>query len=84
MDIQKILAELREQRDQIAAVINAVERISFQQTPRRGRPPKWLREGRVRASENGTNGLANGSRASATPRRSAAIPMFAANGRVGG
>jgi hypothetical protein len=61
MDIQKILAELREQRDQVAAVIEALERISFQQKPRRGRPPKWLTVNRINASRNGNHVFLNGS-----------------------
>lgn len=60
MDIQKILAELREQRDQVAAVIEALEKISYQQAPRRGRPPKWLAVNRIDASKNGSNGSVNG------------------------
>jgi hypothetical protein len=73
MDIQKILADLREQRDQVAAVIEALERISFLPTPRRGRPPKWLTLNRINASKNGSNGSVNGS---------AGISTFAAtNGR---
>jgi hypothetical protein len=79
MDIQKILAELREQRDQVAAVIEALEKIAYQQAPRRGRPPKWLTVEHTNGSENGTNGLANGSRAVATPRKPAS-GVAAANG----
>jgi hypothetical protein len=68
MDIQKILAELREQRDQVAAVIEALEKIAFQQKPRRGRPPKWLTVNRINASQNGSNGFLNGSLPVAPPR----------------
>jgi hypothetical protein len=78
MDIQRILAELREQRDQVAAVIEALERISYQQTPRRGRPPKWLAVTRINASKNGSNGSANGSLPSATSRKTARNSTFAA------
>jgi hypothetical protein len=42
MDIQKILAGLREEREQIEDAIAALERIARQRAPRRGRPPKWL------------------------------------------
>ena len=71
MDIQKILAELREQRDQVAAVIEALEKISFQQQPRRGRPPKWLTVNCINASKNGSNGVLNGSIPLAPPRTAA-------------
>jgi hypothetical protein len=39
LDIQNILDELREQRDHVAALIEVLERISFEQTPRRAAPP---------------------------------------------
>ena len=79
MDIQKILAELREQRDQVAAVIEALERIAYQQAPRRGRPPKWLTVNGISATENGTNGTLNGSHPLAGPRK-AASTFAAASG----
>jgi hypothetical protein len=70
MDIQKILSGLREQRDQVVAVIEALERISHTQTPRRGRPPKWLTLHRVQASKNGVNGSMNGSLRLPDPKKS--------------
>jgi hypothetical protein len=79
MDIQKILAELREQRDQVAAVIAALEEMVYQQAPRRGRPPKWLTANRINAPKNGTNGSVNGSHPLATPRKPAST-FAAANG----
>jgi hypothetical protein len=60
MDIQKILTDLREQRDLVGAVIEALQRIAQQQTRRRGRPPKWLTAHRIQASKNGANGSVNG------------------------
>jgi hypothetical protein len=44
MDIQRVLADLREQRDRVEEAIVAFERIARRQVPRRGRPPKWLME----------------------------------------
>jgi hypothetical protein len=70
MDIQKILTGLREQRDQVSAVIEALERISDTQTPRRGRPPKWLTLHRIQASTNGVNGSMNGSLHLPDPKKS--------------
>jgi len=70
MDIQKILAGLREQRDQVSAVIEALEKISDTQTPRRGRPPKWLTLNRIEASKNGVNGSMNGSFHLPAPKKS--------------
>ena len=77
MDIQKILADLREQRDQVATVIEALERISYQQTPRRGRPPKWLTVNRVKAANNGSNGSVNGSLPLALSKHAARNSTFA-------
>jgi hypothetical protein len=66
MDIQKILADFRLQRDLVNSVIEALQRIAQQQTPRRGRPPKWLTMNRIHTMKNGSNGslaaTTNGSR----------------------
>jgi hypothetical protein len=78
MDIQKILAELREQRDQVAAVIEALEKISYRQTPRRGRPPKWLALSRIDVPKNGSNGSVNGSLSSVTQGKAVRDSTFAA------
>ncbi len=51
MDIEKILEDLREQRDQVDAVIGALQTIYRQQTRRRGRPPKWLTANGIVASK---------------------------------
>jgi hypothetical protein len=42
MDIQKIIADLREQLGCVEQAIVALEKIAGQQSPRRGRPPKRL------------------------------------------
>ena len=81
MDIQKILAGLRQQRDQVSAAIEALEKIAHTQTPRRGRPPKWLTVHRVQASQNGSNGSMNGSVHLPAPRKSAGNSTFAATNR---
>jgi hypothetical protein len=60
MDIQKILTDLRRQRDSVDSVIEALQTIAGQETPRRGRPPKWLTVNRIRASKSRTNGAVNG------------------------
>ena len=43
MDIDKMLAELRVKREQIAHAIQALERVADSKKPRRGRPPKWMK-----------------------------------------
>jgi hypothetical protein len=56
MDINKMLAELRSERDQITQAIAVMERLSVGQGKRRGRPPKWMtevtRRGRPKGSKN--------------------------------
>lgn len=42
MDLNKILAELRSERDQMSEAIIALERLAGGGTRRRGRPPAWL------------------------------------------
>jgi hypothetical protein len=56
MDILKMLADLREQREQIEQAIIVLERIAAGQGKRRGRPPAWMaatkRRGRPPGSKN--------------------------------
>jgi hypothetical protein len=44
VDINQILAELRQERDHIDQSILALQRLGASKGPRRGRPPKWLAE----------------------------------------
>jgi hypothetical protein len=45
MDANKILAELREERDRLGEAILALERVGLATgSKRRGRPPKWVVE----------------------------------------
>ena len=48
MDLTKILAELRRDRKLIDEAILALERLLAGSGPRRGRPPDWLREPKLR------------------------------------
>ena len=56
MDVTKILAELRVEREQIEEAIISLERLARSRGRRRGRPPKWLatpkRRGRPPGSKN--------------------------------
>ena len=57
MDILKMLADLREQREAIEQAIVVLERIAAGQDKRRGRPPAWMasaakRRGRSTGSKN--------------------------------
>jgi hypothetical protein len=56
MDILKMLAELRREREQIEEAILTLERLSQGRVKRRGRPPAWMstikRRGRPPGSKN--------------------------------
>ena len=50
MDVQKILSELRAERERVDAAIIALERIGASRGARRGRPPAWIVEARKAAA----------------------------------
>jgi hypothetical protein len=58
MDVTKILADLREERQQIEEAILSLERLARGRGRRRGRPPSWMsdvtvkRRGRPPGSKN--------------------------------
>jgi hypothetical protein len=56
MNITKMLAELRAERDQVVEAIIVLERLAVGRGKRRGRPPKWMaevkRRGRPKGSKN--------------------------------
>jgi hypothetical protein len=56
MDITKMLAELRNEREQVEQAIMVLERIARGQGKRRGRPPAWMspvkKRGRPPGSKN--------------------------------
>src|SRR5262245_18355601 len=61
MDVSKILAELKSEREQIEEAILSLERLARGRGPRRGRPPAWMseltgkpRRGRPPGSKNKT------------------------------
>jgi hypothetical protein len=62
MDVTKILAELRQEREQLEEAIISLERLARGRGRRRGRPPAWLavakKRGRPPGSKNKNTGLA--------------------------
>jgi hypothetical protein len=58
MDVIKMLAELRQERDQLEEAILTLERLARGRGRRRGRPPAWMtelkRKGRPPGSKNKT------------------------------
>jgi hypothetical protein len=62
MDVGKILAELRQEREQLEEAIISLERLARGRGKRRGRPPAWLslakKRGRPPGSKNKPTALA--------------------------
>jgi hypothetical protein len=64
MDVSKILAELKEERQQIEEAILSLERLARGRGRRRGRPPAWMseitakRRGRPPGSKNKVQAMA--------------------------
>lgn len=66
MDLSKAIAELKSERDAIDQAIAVLSRLAGGGKPRRGRPPKWLSEGKEtsgrkaakRVEDNGQRGIA--------------------------
>ncbi|MGI8988814.1 MAG: hypothetical protein ACR2I2_04400 [Bryobacteraceae bacterium] len=56
MDVSKILAELRQEREQLEEAIISLERLARGRGRRRGRPPSWMaltkKRGRPPGSKN--------------------------------
>jgi hypothetical protein len=46
MDLRKMIAELQAERQRLDQAIEALERLSAKGSPRRGRPPAWLKNQR--------------------------------------
>jgi hypothetical protein len=44
MDVSKILAELKAEREQIEQAISSLERLAQGRGRKRGRPPAWMAE----------------------------------------
>jgi hypothetical protein len=58
MEIQKMLAELRAERDQLNEAIITLERLAAGRDKRRGRPPKWMAAVKLRGRPRGTKNKA--------------------------
>jgi len=58
MDVTKILADLRQEREQLEEAILSLERLAMGRGRRRGRPPAWMtvtkKRGRPPGSKNKT------------------------------
>ena len=54
MDINKMLAELRAERESIEQAIIVLQRIAAGRGRRRGRPPAWMSQGKKRGRPLGS------------------------------
>jgi hypothetical protein len=66
LDVDKMLAELRLEREQIEEAILTLERLARGRGRRRGRPPTWLKDAAAAVSAAGEEGSAD---VSAEPKR---------------
>jgi len=67
MDVSKILAELKSEREQIEQAILSLERLAHGRGRKRGRPPAWMaevsapkRRGRPPGSKNKVHAAGSG------------------------
>ena len=51
MDVSKILAELRQEHQQVEELILSLERLASGGAKRRGRPPAWMVNARANAAK---------------------------------
>jgi hypothetical protein len=69
LDVDKMLAELRLEREQIEEAILTLERLGRGRGRRRGRPPSWLKDATAAASAGETTGSENGQGAASDHKR---------------
>ena len=62
MDVTKILAELRQEREQLEEAILSLERLARGRGRRRGRPPAWMAEAKKRGRPVGSKNKTTGHR----------------------
>ena len=63
MDVLKMLAELRREREQLEEAILTLERLAAGRGRRRGRPPTWMAEIKKRGRPPGSKNKAKESSA---------------------
>ena len=69
MDVDKMLAELRLEREQIEEAILTLERLARGRGRRRGRPPSWLKDATAAAAAMDVDGGSDNSVHASEPRR---------------
>jgi hypothetical protein len=69
LDVDKMLAELRLEREQIEEAILTLERLGRGRGRRRGRPPSWLKDATAAASASESTSAENGQSAFSDHKR---------------
>ncbi len=72
MDVTKILAELRQEREQLEEAILSLERLARGRGRRRGRPPAWMAEAKKRGRPVGSKNKTTAASKSAQAKSAAA------------
>jgi hypothetical protein len=73
MDVSKILAELKAEREQIEEAILSLERLARGRGPRRGRPPSWMAEIAPKPKRGRPPGSKNKVQAPPSPAKTQAV-----------
>jgi hypothetical protein len=71
MDVTKILADLRQEREQLEEAILSLERLARGRGKRRGRPPAWMVETKRRGRPPGSKNKNTATAKSAVPPKTA-------------
>ena len=69
MDVDKMLAELRLEREQIEEAILTLERLARGRGRRRGRPPSWLKDAAAAVAMEDAGAPLDGQSSSSEPKR---------------
>jgi hypothetical protein len=68
MDVTKILADLRQEKEQLEEAILSLERLAAGRGRRRGRPPAWMSEAKKRGRPPGSKNKPKASASGAAPQ----------------
>jgi hypothetical protein len=67
MDVARILADLRQERDQLEEAIVSLERLATGRGRRRGRPPAWMSEAKKRGRPPGSKNKVHAAQKTSPP-----------------
>jgi len=73
MDVSKILADLRQEKDQLEEAILSLERLAAGRGKRRGRPPAWMSEAKKRGRPPGSKNKNSSARTDAQAQSTSSV-----------